>query len=113
MIVKDGILKLQQNKHGEINQVIVLNGFLTKELVHLIHTQEGSEHLGIEKTKNVFNSYFYCPGAHKYIEKYITTCKACVDGKRLEKGRPALGRTSSLPYPRLKYWSLDLCQLPK
>ena len=104
MKVKDDILRIQHDDGHWKREVIVLNPFMAKELIHIIHTKEGSSHFGISKTIQVFNQYFYCPGSQNYISKYIKTCKPCVDAKHLEVGKPPLGRTSSLPHPRLKYW---------
>ena len=85
---------------------------MTKDLVHIIHTSVGTSHFGTSKTMEIFQQYFYCPGALHYIKKYTSSCKPCIDAKKLELGKPELGRVGSLNHPRLKYWSMDLVKMP-
>ena len=112
MKVKDDILKIQQNTELFQKELLVLNARMTKDLVHIIHTSEGTSHFGTSKTAEIFNQYFFCPGALNYITKYISSCKPCIDAKKLELGKPELGRVGSLSHPRLKYWSIDLVKMP-
>ena len=110
--VKDDILKIKLDSGLFLKELFVLNGMMTKDLVHIIHTSVGTSHFGTSKTMEIFQQYFYCPGALHYIKKYTSSCKPCIDAKKLELGKPELGRVGSLNHPRLKYWSMDLVKMP-
>ena len=89
--VKDDILKIKLDSGLFLKELFVLNGMMTKDLVHIIHTSVGTSHFGTSKTMEIFQQYFYCPGALHYIKKYTSSCKPCIDAKKLELGRPELG----------------------
>ena len=112
MKVVDNILKIQHADKIKKAELIVLNEDLSYEMIHLIHSNPGSSHLGINKTTTIFQQYFFCPRSIDFITKYINSCKPCIDGKRITNKPAPLGQTSSYPHQRLKYWSCDLVQLP-
>ena len=105
--LQDGILTLD-------SRIIVPVGMgLQQKIIKAIHHSQGSFHLGQNKTVTIIQRYFWFPRCRPQVQKYLSACKQCVDGKRLHIYRgPDLGQTSSYSRERLRTWAMDTIQMP-
>ena len=110
---KNNILVLKTESKYVIKHVIVLTTSMTNQILPKLHISSGTAHLGVDKTKEIFSQYFYTPFIHKKVSLLLKSCKACVYGKRLKPPLPPLGETNSLAHERLKFFAMDLIQLPE
>ena len=109
-----GILVRNKITNNTKRVVLVVPAEMWEVMLQMVHHGEGTFHLGMERTQAVCDQYFWFPGMRELIQKYITGCRQCQDGKRLQnKGNPGMGQTSSRPHKRLREFALDIVEMPK
>ena len=111
---KQSILMTKRKVFGQDRELILIPSNMHLLMLQTIHHGDGSFHMGIDKTLISCLSFFYFPFIKSIIQKYISKCRQCTDGKRLtNRYGPGLGRTSSIPKPRLKTFAMDCVMYPK
>ncbi|GFU73923.1 retrovirus-related Pol polyprotein from transposon 412 [Trichonephila clavipes] len=73
---KELLLKNREDKLGNMVKLIVVPEGLRDPIKSLCH--EGtSAHLGITKSKDKLNRYFYWPNCYRDMEQFVKTCDQC------------------------------------
>ncbi|GFW66829.1 retrovirus-related Pol polyprotein from transposon 17.6 [Trichonephila clavipes] len=73
---KELLVKNREDKLGNVVKLIVVPEELRDSIKSLCH--EGtSAHLGITKSKDKLNRYFYWPNCYKDMEQFVKTCDQC------------------------------------
>ncbi|GFT61561.1 retrovirus-related Pol polyprotein from transposon 17.6 [Trichonephila clavipes] len=73
---KELLVKNREDKLGNVVKLIVVPEGLRDPIKSLCH--EGtSAHLGITKSKDKLNRYFYSPNCYRDMEQFIKTCDQC------------------------------------
>ncbi|GFX50362.1 gypsy retrotransposon integrase-like protein 1 [Trichonephila clavipes] len=73
---KELLVKNRENKLGNVVKLIVVPEELRNPIKSLCH--EGtSAHLGITKSKDKLNRYFYWPNYYRDMERFVKTCDQC------------------------------------
>ncbi|GFT08751.1 uncharacterized protein K02A2.6 [Trichonephila clavipes] len=73
---KELLVKNREDKLGNVVKLIVVPEGLRDPIKSLCH--EGtSAHLGITKSKDKLNRYFYCPNCYRDMEQFVKTCDLC------------------------------------
>ncbi|GFS82324.1 retrovirus-related Pol polyprotein from transposon 17.6 [Trichonephila clavipes] len=73
---KELLVKNRENKLGNVVKLIVVPEGLRDPIKSLCH--EGtSAHLGITKSKDKLNRYFYWPNCYRDMEQFVNTCDQC------------------------------------
>ncbi|GFV04706.1 retrovirus-related Pol polyprotein from transposon 297 [Trichonephila clavipes] len=73
---KELLVKNRENKLGNVVKLIVVPEELRDPIKSLCH--EGtSAHLGITKSKDKLNRYFYWPNCYRDMEQFVKTCDQC------------------------------------
>ncbi|GFX99150.1 retrovirus-related Pol polyprotein from transposon 17.6 [Trichonephila clavipes] len=73
---KELLVKNREDKLGNVVKLIVVPEGLRDPITSLCH--EGtSAHLGITKSKDKLNRYFYWPNCYRDMEQFVKTCDQC------------------------------------
>ncbi|GFX80046.1 retrovirus-related Pol polyprotein from transposon 412 [Trichonephila clavipes] len=73
---KELLVKNREDKLGNVVKLIVVPEELRDPIKSLCH--EGtSAHLGITKSKDKLNRYFYWPNCYRDMERFVKTCDQC------------------------------------
>ncbi|GFU19524.1 retrovirus-related Pol polyprotein from transposon 17.6 [Trichonephila clavipes] len=73
---KELLVKNREDKLGNVVKLIVVLEGLREPIKTLCH--EGtSAHLGITKSKDKLNRYFYWPNCYRDMEQFVKTCDQC------------------------------------
>ncbi|GFW23970.1 retrovirus-related Pol polyprotein from transposon 412 [Trichonephila clavipes] len=73
---KELLVKNREDKLGNVVKLIVVPEGLRDPIKSLCH--EGtSAHLGITKSKDKLNRYFYWPNCYRDMERFVKTCDQC------------------------------------
>ncbi|GFW28221.1 retrovirus-related Pol polyprotein from transposon 17.6 [Trichonephila clavipes] len=73
---KELLVKNREDKLGNVVKLIVVPEGLRDPIKSLCH--EGtSAHLGITKSKDKLNRYFYWPNCYRDMEQFVKTCDQC------------------------------------
>ncbi|GFX51213.1 retrovirus-related Pol polyprotein from transposon 412 [Trichonephila clavipes] len=73
---KELLVKNREDKLGNVMKLIVVPEELRDPIKSLCH--EGtSAHLGITKSKDKLNRYFYWPNCYRDMEQFVKTCDQC------------------------------------
>ncbi|GFS64569.1 retrovirus-related Pol polyprotein from transposon 297 [Trichonephila clavipes] len=73
---KELLVKNREDKSGNVVKLIVVPEGLRDPIKSLCH--EGtSAHLGITKSKDKLNRYFYWPNCYRDMEQFVKTCDQC------------------------------------
>ncbi|GFW72530.1 gypsy retrotransposon integrase-like protein 1 [Trichonephila clavipes] len=73
---KELLVKIREDKLGNVVKLIVVLKELHDPIKSLCH--EGtSAHLGITKSKDKLNRYFYWPNCYRDMEQFVKTCDQC------------------------------------
>ncbi|GFT60812.1 retrovirus-related Pol polyprotein from transposon 412 [Trichonephila clavipes] len=73
---KELLVKNREDKLGNVVKLIVVPEMLRDPIKSLCH--EGtSAHLGITKSKDKLNRYFYWPNCYRDMEQFVKTCDQC------------------------------------
>ncbi|GFW18363.1 retrovirus-related Pol polyprotein from transposon 297 [Trichonephila clavipes] len=73
---KEVLVKNREDKLGNVVKLIVVPEGLRDPIKSLCH--EGtSAHLGITKSKDKLNRYFYWPNCYRDMEQFVKTCDQC------------------------------------
>ncbi|GFU32912.1 retrovirus-related Pol polyprotein from transposon 412 [Trichonephila clavipes] len=73
---KELLVKNREDKLGNVVKLIVVPEGLRDRIKSLCH--EGtSAHLGITKSKDKLNRYFYWPNCYRDMEQFVKTCDQC------------------------------------
>ncbi|GFS72982.1 retrovirus-related Pol polyprotein from transposon 412 [Trichonephila clavipes] len=73
---KELLVKIREDKLGNVVKLIVVPEELREPIKSLCH--EGtSAHLGITKSKDKLNRYFYWPNCYRDMEQFVKTCDQC------------------------------------
>ncbi|GFW23060.1 uncharacterized protein K02A2.6 [Trichonephila clavipes] len=73
---KELLVKNREDKLGNVVKLIVVPEELRDPIKSLCH--EGtSAHLGITKSKDKLNRYFYWPNCYRDMEQFVKTCDQC------------------------------------
>ena len=99
---------------GGKRHLIMVPETMRECMIQCIHHNDGTFHLGIDRTVAACQNYFYFPYMSGFVGYYTARCRQCLDGKRqVNRYGPGLGQTSSLPKPRLRQFAMDVVQFPK
>ncbi|GFS57467.1 retrovirus-related Pol polyprotein from transposon 17.6 [Trichonephila clavipes] len=87
---KELLVKNREDKLGNVVKLIVVLEGLRDPIKSLCH--EGtSAHLGITKSKDKLNRYFYWPNCYRDMEQFVKTCDQCqMAGKPNDKKKAPL-----------------------
>ncbi|GFU94737.1 retrovirus-related Pol polyprotein from transposon 297 [Trichonephila clavipes] len=90
LLEKELLVKNREDKLGNVVKLIVVPEELRDLIKSLCH--EGtSAHLGITKSKDKLNRYFYWPNCYRDMEQFVKTCDQCQRaGKRNDKKKAPL-----------------------
>ncbi|GFT13630.1 retrovirus-related Pol polyprotein from transposon 297 [Trichonephila clavipes] len=73
---KELLVRIREDKLGNVVKLIVVPEELRDPIKSLCH--EGtSAHLGITKSKDKLNRYFYWPNCYRDMEQFVKTCDQC------------------------------------
>ncbi|GFU95356.1 retrovirus-related Pol polyprotein from transposon 17.6 [Trichonephila clavipes] len=76
LLEKELLVKNREDKLGNVVKLIVVPEELRDPIKSLCH--EGtSAHLGITKSKDKLNRYFYWPNCYRDMEQFVKTCDQC------------------------------------
>ncbi|GFS51123.1 retrovirus-related Pol polyprotein from transposon 297 [Trichonephila clavipes] len=73
---KELLVKNREDKLGNILKLIVVPEGLRDPIKSLCH-EATSAHLGITKSKDKLNRYFYWPNCYRDMEQFVKTCDQC------------------------------------
>ncbi|GFW95161.1 retrovirus-related Pol polyprotein from transposon 17.6 [Trichonephila clavipes] len=76
---KELLVKNREDKLGNVVKLIVVPKGLHDPIKSLCH-EETSAHLGIPKSNNKLNRYFYWPNCYRDMEEFVNTCDISVRG---------------------------------
>ena len=76
-VLKYNRFKKLSNQFGTLYEVVVLPNDLVYQILPLIHDSPFSGHLGYNKTKERFLTYFYRPNYDNIISTYVSNCIKC------------------------------------
>ncbi|GFX49800.1 retrovirus-related Pol polyprotein from transposon 17.6 [Trichonephila clavipes] len=73
---KELLVKNREDKLGNVVKLIVVQEELRDPIKSLCHDRT-SAHLGITKSKDKLNRYFYWPNCYRDMERFVKTCDQC------------------------------------
>ena len=109
-----GIVMVKKKIEHHHRRLLLIPPEITTTHVQMVHHGQGTFHRGIDQTTAACRKMFWFPHMEGTIQQYVKTCKQCIEGKKLpNQFNPELGRTSTLPNPRLKKFAIDIVEMPK
>ena len=76
-IIEGVVYRSSEDQNGLERLQFILPKHLVPIVLHKVHTQAYSGHLGRRKTKHILTERFYRPGLSKDIIEYVKTCDTC------------------------------------
>ena len=108
------VLMMVRKVDDTTRELLLIPEKLRLQMVQTIHHCDGTWHLGAFRTMVACQNFFFFYDMRTYINRYVSKCRQCVDGKRLKNTRgPGMGQTASFSKPRLRHFSIDCISYPK